>query len=89
MLGLSCFPLLSRESALAALGERRQALQSRLLELQQHPALTQPGFPSHVTAMFTYSLPLLQAELTWLDQFIQNVTQGEISNGKDRPAQAI
>jgi hypothetical protein len=89
MLGLSCLPLLSREMALDALAQRKLALQARFSELQRHPALHQPGFPPHVKAMFTYSLPIIQAELVWLDQFIQEFTQGETSHGKDRSAQTI
>jgi len=52
-------------------------------ELQQHPALTQPGFPPHVKAMFTYSLPLLQAELEWLEQLILEIQNGVFQNGKN------
>ncbi len=85
MLGLSCLPLLSQAEALQALTTRRTALQERLRELEVHPALSTPGFPVHVRAMFTYSLPLLHAELEWLETFIQEVAQGDIY-GKDRPA---
>jgi DNA-binding PadR family transcriptional regulator len=85
MLGLSCLPLLTREEALQALTARQTALQLRLSELEAHPALSAPGFPAHVRAMFTYSLPLLHAELEWLETFIQEVAQGDIY-GKDRPA---
>lgn len=86
MLGLSCFPLLSHKAAQQALEQRRQALLARLHELQQHPALHAPGFPQHVRAMFTYSLPLLEAELAWLEQFIHEFAKGELSDGKNRPA---
>lgn len=89
MLGLSCLPLLSRSEALEALQARRQSLCVRLVELQHHPALTAPEFPVHVKAMFTYSLPLLEAELNWLDEFIQEIEKGKLYYGKDRPEKAI
>jgi len=76
---------LSQAEALQALTARQAALQERLRELEAHPALSAPGFPPHVRAMFTYSLPLLHAELEWLETFIQEVAQGDIY-GKDRPA---
>ena len=72
MFGLSCLPLLSPAESRAALLERRQMLKQRYQELLRHPALTQAGFPAHVKAMFTYSLVLLQTELDWLEEFIQN-----------------
>jgi DNA-binding PadR family transcriptional regulator len=83
MFGLSCLPLLSQPEAITALHERQEALLARLHELEQHPALTRPGFPFHVKAMFTYSLPLLQAELNWLKNFIFELSKGDNINGKD------
>jgi len=81
LLGLSCLPLLSPAEVTAALQERRAALLARLRELEQHPALTQAGFPAHVTAMFTYSLDLLRAELAWLEQFQKGFDSGGSHNG--------
>jgi DNA-binding PadR family transcriptional regulator len=83
MFALSCLPLLASEEVLASLQIRRLALLARHSELQQHPALTQPGFPPHVKAMFTYSLPLLQAELEWLEQLILEIQNGVFQNGKN------
>lgn len=73
LLGLSCLPMLPRDEVLSALNERLNALNDRRLELQNHPALTQPGFPPHVTAMFTYSLALLDAEINWLSTYIDHL----------------
>jgi DNA-binding PadR family transcriptional regulator len=89
MFGLSCLPIFSQKEQLAALLTRRQIMLARQKELQQHPALNQPGFPPHVKAMFAYSIPLLQAELDWLEIFIQDVKNGVYENGQNRPAQKV
>ncbi len=73
LLGLSCLPMLPRNEVLSALNERLAALYGRRTELQNHPALTQPGFPPHVTAMFTYSLALIDAEVNWLSAYINHL----------------
>lgn len=73
LLGLSCLPMLPRDEVLSALNKRLSALNSRRVELLNHPALTQPGFPQHVTAMFTYSLSLLNAEMDWLTAYINHL----------------
>lgn len=86
MVGLSCLPLLPQQEALGSLTLRQKHLRDRLVELQQHPALTTPGFPPHVKAMFTYSLPLLQAELDWLEGFMLEFEKGNVPHGKDRSA---
>jgi DNA-binding PadR family transcriptional regulator len=83
MFGLSCLPFLNRQETIAALHERQGPLLARVHELEQYPELTQPGFPFHVKTMFTYSLPLLQAELDWLKNFIFKVSKGDLINGKD------
>jgi len=83
LFGLSCLPLLPHSEAGKALEERNQALLTRRQELAQHPALTQPGFPPFVTAMFTYSLALLDSELNWLANFEKEFIQGDTQNGKN------
>jgi len=77
MFGLSCLPLLALKDAVAALHERQTALLARRDELARHPALTRPDFPAHVTAMFTYSLSLLDAELAWLEEYLVQLEKGE------------
>jgi DNA-binding PadR family transcriptional regulator len=89
MLGLSCLPLLPQDEVLNALRERKLFLLGRLEELQKHPALIEPGYPPHVKAMFTYSLPLLQAELEWLENFIQEIKKGNVYYGKDRSEEEV
>ncbi len=76
LFGLSCLPLLPLKEVESALQARRAALLARREELANHPALSQPGFPEHVTAMFSYSLVGLDAELTWLDSFIRQLGKG-------------
>lgn len=83
LIGLSCLPLLSHHEALSALRDRHTALQVRRVELTQHPALNQPNFPAHVTAMFTYSLALLDSELTWVEEYLNHLEQGVTQNGKN------
>lgn len=89
MFGLSCLPMLQPSDTLSALQERKTALQNRRQELAQHPALTQPDFPAHVTAMFTYSLSLLDSELVWLEEYIHQLKQGVNQNGKDRSEETV
>jgi DNA-binding PadR family transcriptional regulator len=80
LFGLSCLPLLDHTGAFNALQARRAALQDEYDSLSRHPALTVPGFPTHVTAMFTYSLSVIQANLSWLDGYIKQY-EGDPKNG--------
>jgi len=80
LFGLSCLPLLGLEDALNALTARRLALQEEYDTLSCHPALTDTGFPAHVTAMFTYSLAIIRANLDWLDGYIKQF-EGDTKNG--------
>ena len=73
LLGLSCLPLLPPTEVKTALQERMNALTARRQELIAHPALHEANFPPHVTAMFTYSLSLLESEIAWLEQLMQNL----------------
>ena len=75
LFGLSCLPLLHREDARSALQARLRALQEEFDTLSRHPALTVPGFPAHVTAMFTYSLSVIRANLVWLEDYIVTVSE--------------
>lgn len=80
LFGLSCLPLLGKEGALAALKARFGALQQERDTLSLHPALHTPGFPAHVSAMFTYSLAIIQANLDWLENYIEQL-EGDTTNG--------
>lgn len=83
LLGLSCLPMLPAQEVCAALEERLAALLARRVDLERHPALHQSGFPPHVSAMFTYSLSLLDAEIGWLSTFREDLLKGEHDHGKD------
>jgi DNA-binding PadR family transcriptional regulator len=80
LFGLSCLPLLGRDGALNSLHTRRRALQEEYDALSRHPALTVPGFPAHVTAMFTYSMSVIRANLDWLEDYIKQF-KGDPKNG--------
>ena len=77
LLGLCCLPLLTRTDAENALKQRISFLKSKIAELSAHPAMTTPGFPLHVRAMFDYSLALLQTELDWSQSFLQGYLKGK------------
>ena len=80
LFGLSCLPLPGKEGVIAALKVRFVALQKERDTLSLHPALNTPGFPAHVSAMFTYSLAILQANLGWLENYIEQL-EGDTPNG--------
>jgi DNA-binding PadR family transcriptional regulator len=77
LFGLSCLPMLGHEGSLEALEARRQALEQKKDELAANLALNALAFPPHVTAMFTYSLAVLQANLAWLDEYIRKLSKGD------------
>jgi len=74
LLGLANLPVLPPEQAVAALGSHRQQLVARRQHLRQRRD-EQPGAPSHVVAMFDYSLRLIEAEIEWLDEFMQRLEE--------------
>lgn len=77
LLGLCCLPLLTRSEVEASLNQRISFLNGKIAELSAHPAMTLPGFPLHVRAMFDYSLALLQTELDWSQDFLQTYLKGK------------
>lgn len=83
LLGLSCLPLLSREDVIKALEQRMEFMNGKIREFTAHPALTQPGFPAHIRAMFEYSLAVIRAELDWSQNFLDSYMKGQ-ENGKSR-----
>jgi len=81
LLGLSCLPLLSKSEVEEAFGVRIAFMKSKTDQLSSHPALTVPGFPTHIRAMFEYSLALIQTELNWSEDFLKTYLK-ENEDGK-------
>lgn len=71
LLALSCQPLFSREEIRSALQARQNALSGLIEELSSHPDQLNDHSPAHVRAMFEYSLTLLLAERSWVEDYIQ------------------
>ncbi len=80
LLALSCQPLFPREEMLSALQARQSALSKVIEELSPHPDHLNNSSPGHVRAMFEYSLTLLQAERSWVEDYILSF-QKEFRNG--------
>ncbi len=89
LLGLSCLPLLTPSEVEEAFSQRIAFLFSKQEQFLQHPALTQPHFPPHVRAMFTFSAELIQAELAWSQHFLADYQKGIKQNGKTRPQKTV
>ena len=81
LLGMSNLPAVPREEALAALQHFAASLAVRREHLQERMNIGKGSLPYHVEAMFDFSLTMIQAELTWLEKFIQ---QMEAQDGKER-----
>lgn len=81
LLGLSCLPLLTPQEVQAAFLHRQTFLAAKISELSRHPAMTAPGTPTHVRAMFEYSLAQLHAELDWSRIFLSAYLQGGNPHG--------
>ncbi|MFQ5400451.1 MAG: PadR family transcriptional regulator [Anaerolineae bacterium] len=81
-LGLASLPVFSTEEALAALGKYRQALAERH-DYVQTRWREQGGenLPLPVSGMFELSITLIEAELAWLEQFIQRLANGAAPGG--------
>lgn len=78
LLGMSNLPTVPRAEALAALQHYAEHLAEREEHLQRRRQVGEAALPSHVEAMFDFSLTMIQAELGWLQNFIH---QMEIQNG--------
>lgn len=72
LLGLSVLPAFRPEDARAALQDYRTDLRQQQQALIRKAEAQQP-LPQHVSAMFDYSLTLVQAELAWIDGFISQL----------------
>jgi DNA-binding PadR family transcriptional regulator len=75
LLALSCQPLLGQRKLQQALRERILFIDELLTDLSANPA-SHPGLaPAHVSAMFDYSATLLQAERTWLQDYLHKIAE--------------
>jgi len=73
-LGLASLPGISQADAVAALRQYHSALTARCL----HVLVTQESqcpLPYFVEAMFSHSVTMLQAELAWVEQFIEQMEE--------------
>ena len=79
-LGLACLPSISPSDALAALRQYRDRLLKRQEYVHARWQSKRP-LPYHVDAMFDFSLTMLEAELHWIERFIQHLENRERSEG--------
>ena len=73
LLGLANLPSVPQEEALSALRTYAAHLTERREHLQKRAQLGADSFPNHVAAMFDFSLKMIQAEIAWVKQFIQQM----------------
>ena len=73
LLGLANLPSIPQEEALTALHTYATHLTERSNHLKKRAQLGADSFPSHVAAMFDFSVKMIQAELAWVKQFIQQM----------------
>lgn len=69
-LGLSHLPGIPTSEAIAALEQYRDGLAQRLAHVRQRWQSQQP-LPLFIEAMFGHSITLIEAELSWVEGFIQ------------------
>jgi DNA-binding PadR family transcriptional regulator len=72
LLGLAIMPRIEQKSALDSLGEYLTALHERRESMQASLERQQP-LPYFVEAMFDYSLTLINAEVGWVEGFMQQL----------------
>jgi DNA-binding PadR family transcriptional regulator len=73
-LGLSNLPGLAPDEALAALCQYRDRVAERRTYVEQRWHRENVPLPDHVDAMFDLSMTLIEAELAWIERFIQRLT---------------
>lgn len=71
-LGLANLPLLTREEAITALMQHRDSLLNVRENLRANQQAQQP-LPYFVDAMFDYSLTMTNAQIVWIETFIQRL----------------
>lgn len=74
LLGLSSLPLIPQAEAVMALQQYRDAMVARRDHVQGNWDRQRP-LPTFIDAMFDYSVALIQAEITWMENFIKVVEE--------------
>ncbi|MBN1137235.1 MAG: PadR family transcriptional regulator [Anaerolineae bacterium] len=74
LLAVGNLPTVTPEEALAALGEYRERLAERLAHVRARWEAQKP-LPYFVDALFDYSATLIEAEMTWIEQFATQVCE--------------
>jgi DNA-binding PadR family transcriptional regulator len=72
LLGLASLPRVPPLEAVAALEQYRKSLTERLATVRGRWESQRP-LPSHVEAMFEYSVTMIQAEMTWMTQLMKEM----------------
>jgi DNA-binding PadR family transcriptional regulator len=76
-LGLANLPGLSLEESLTAVRQYQERLSEQRDEVCGRFEAERATMPRHVKAMFALSLALMEAELAWIGQFIDDFREGE------------
>jgi DNA-binding PadR family transcriptional regulator len=79
LLGLATLPRLDSYSVIESLQIYRAELINRRETMRRNQS-SQPDIPYFVEAMFDYSESLMEAELSWLERFIQRVEREHDQN---------
>jgi hypothetical protein len=77
LLGLSNFPIIPRDQVVSALNTYADQAEARLNLMLERAEAQQP-LPPFVQAMFEYSQVLAEAEIHWIQEFIQEVEAGNV-----------
>jgi len=77
LLGLSNFPIFSKEQILEALQAYVSQLEERLDHMLVRAGAQRP-LPPFIEAMFDYSQAMIEAEINWMRNFIKEVEAGNV-----------
>jgi len=77
LLGLSNLLSIPAEDSLTALRQYRQKMLERAEHLRARWTSTEGQVPFNVNALFDYSMTLIDAELSWVTDFIHQIEQRE------------
>jgi DNA-binding PadR family transcriptional regulator len=85
-LGLANLPAIPVSEAIEALQNYGERLRSRLDHVQKRKEQSGEDLPLHAAAMFDLSMTLIEAELSWVQQFVRELsasTPTRSTNDKD------